>query len=298
MGLDLFKLRVFVTVVDHRGYSAAAVHLGLSQSTVSFHVHGLERHLGVPLVRYEHRTVRLTAAGEHVYRSAKRMLRDEQQLTVSLRGGHGGRAALGVSMAFEQAFFMERTVSPYRREHSDVLLSLHFGHSLALVEALEEHSVDLAYLIGWHMPAGLHFEFLHRARFALLVTPDHPLAREEVVTMEQVAEAGLIGALLDDVEQLHNDKILREAGLGPGDIRLEVDGVQARMLAAASGLGVVSIFLPPYAGPGDLGGLVELPVDRELPVVDVGLVTRRTDTPPWYVQELGDWIRTSTTTRG
>ena len=86
MGLDLFKLRVFVTVVDHQGYSAAAGHLGLSQGTVSFHVHGLERLLGVPLVRYEHRAIRLTAAGDQVYRSAQRMLREEQYLTDSIRG--------------------------------------------------------------------------------------------------------------------------------------------------------------------------------------------------------------------
>lgn len=298
MGLDLFKLRVFVAVVEQRGYSAAAGHLGLSQSTVSFHMHGLERHLGAALVRYENRTIRLTAAGEQAYRSAKRMLRDEQYLTASLRGGHGGRAALGASIAFEQAYFLDGIVAPYRRRHPDVLLSLRFGHSVALADAVADHRVDLAYVIGWHVPAGLRFEHLHRARFALLVTRDHPLAGEEVVGMDQVAAAGLIAAPLDDAEWLHYDKILHEAGLGPEDVALEVDGIQARVLAAASGLGVVSIFLPPYVGPDDLGGLVALHVDREMPTVDVGLVTRRGDSPPPYVQALGDWIRTSTADRG
>jgi Bacterial regulatory helix-turn-helix protein, lysR family len=45
-GLDLFRLLVFVTVVDRSGYSAAAEHLNVSQATVSFHVQALERWFG------------------------------------------------------------------------------------------------------------------------------------------------------------------------------------------------------------------------------------------------------------
>jgi DNA-binding transcriptional LysR family regulator len=63
VGLDLFKLRVFVTVVDRGGYSATAEHLGLAQSTVSFHVRSLEQRYAVPLMPYEHRAVGCLGAG-------------------------------------------------------------------------------------------------------------------------------------------------------------------------------------------------------------------------------------------
>ena len=46
MNLDLFRLLVFVTVVDRGGYSAAARQLNLTQSTVSHHVSELERACG------------------------------------------------------------------------------------------------------------------------------------------------------------------------------------------------------------------------------------------------------------
>jgi len=74
VGLDLFELRVFVTVVDRGGYSAAAEHLGLAQATVSFHVRSLEQRYAVPLMRYEHRAVRLTPAGQRLYQTARIML--------------------------------------------------------------------------------------------------------------------------------------------------------------------------------------------------------------------------------
>ena len=294
MGLDLFKLRVFVTVVDHNGYSAAAGHLGLSQGTVSFHVHGLERHLGVPLLRYERRTLRLTAAGEQVYRWAQRLLRDEQHLVRSVRGGHRGRATLGASIAFEQAYFFDKIVAPYRRAHPDVLLSVRFGHSVGMAEAVADHRVDLAYVIGWQVPAGLHYEPLHPARFTLFVAEDHPLAGDEAVTVAQVAEAGLIAAPLDDVERVHYEKVLDELDLGPTDVTLEIDGIQARVLAAAAGLGVLGTFHPAYAGTSAPRSLTPLRLDRPLPTVEVGLVSRRADALTAAARALADCIRATT----
>lgn len=295
MGLDLFKLRVFVTVVDHNGYSAAAGHLGLSQGTVSFHVHGLERHLGVPLVHYERRAVRLTTAGEQAYRWAQRMLRDEQQLVRSIRGGYGGRATLGASIAFEQAFFIDKVVAPFRRAHPDVLLSVRFGHSVALAEAVRDYRLDLGYVIGWQVPAGLQYEPLHHSRFTLLVGREHPLAREETVTVGQVADAGLIAAPLDDVEWVHYEKVLRELDLGPADVTLEIDGIQARVLAAAACLGVLGIFHPAYAGPDDTGELIPLRLEQAMPSVEAGLVSRPAEVPTGGVRSLREWIRATTT---
>lgn len=298
MGLDVFKLRVFVAVVDHNGYSAAAGHLGLSQGTVSFHVHGLERHLGVRLVHYERRAVRLTTAGEQAYRWAQRMLRDEQQLVRSVRGGHGGRVTVGASIAFEQAFFIDKVIAPFRRAHPDVLLSVRFGHSVALAEAVGDYRLDLGYVIGWQVPAGLHYEPLHRSRFTLLVAREHPLAREETVTVAQVADAGLITAPLEDVEWVHYEKVLRELDLGPTDVTLEIDGIQARVLAAAAGLGVLGTFLPDYAGPDAAGQLTSLRLEQAMPSVEAGLVGRRAETPTDGVRSLVDWIRATTTPSG
>ncbi len=100
--MDLFKLRVFVTVVDRGGYSAAAEHLGLAQSTMSFHVCSLEQRYAVPLMRYEHRAVRLTPAGQRLYQTARIMLAEEEQLVRVISGRHSGQVKLGASMAFEQ----------------------------------------------------------------------------------------------------------------------------------------------------------------------------------------------------
>jgi DNA-binding transcriptional LysR family regulator len=233
VGLDLFRLLVFVTVVDRGGYSAAAEHLHLSQATVSFHVRELSRHFGVPLVLYEHRSIHLTAAGEEVYRTAVRILRDAERLeraVLDISHGYRGRLSVGVSMA---------------------------------------------YVLSWQRPADVHYEPLHTATFTFLVCAEHRLARQELVTVREIAQAGLITAPLDDLEWSYYGGILRRCGLEGVAPALEIDGVQARVLAASVGLGVFGTFYPPYADERAYGPLVPLRVDRPLPAQEVGVVVRR-----------------------
>ena len=78
--VDLFRLLVFVTVVDRNGYSAAARQLHLAQPTISHHVSELEKAFNTELLHYQQRSVHLTAAGQEVYRAALMMLAEQERL--------------------------------------------------------------------------------------------------------------------------------------------------------------------------------------------------------------------------
>lgn len=292
--MDLFRLLVFVTVAEQNGYSAAAKHLHLSQATVSFHVHELEREFKVRLVVYDRRAVRLTQAGEEVYRAARSMLQEGDRLSSSIREiqlGRRGRVSVGASMAFEQGYFFERVVTPFCQEHPDAALTLRFGHSVLLAEAVLERELDLAYVIDWRLPAGLRYEPLHEARFTFLVAPEHPLSERERVSIEDVVEAGLITAPLNSVEWVYYEQILKDSGIFGARPALEIDGIQARALAARAGLGAFGTFYPPYAGEDPYGGLAPLRVDRPLPSVEVGLASRNDDTSHGTARAFADWLR-------
>jgi DNA-binding transcriptional LysR family regulator len=293
-GLDLFRLLVLVTVVERNGYSAAAEHLNVSQATVSFHVQALERFFGAKLLVYEKRAIHLTPAGQEVYRAAGPLLQESERLAQSVRDvrhGRRGRVSIGASMAFEQPFFFRRVIAPFARAHEGTHLSLRFGHSVAEAEAVERHELDLAYVIGWQLPSGVRYEPLHSARFTFLVAPSHGLAGRDSVTVDDVAEAGIIAAPLDSLEWSHYGRVLRACGLESVEPVLEVDGIQARVLAAQAGLGVFGTFFPPYAGEDAYGDLLPLPVDRSLPSVDVGLVSRTDGTASASVEAFADWLR-------
>jgi len=292
--VDLFRLRVFVAVVDRNGYSAAAREMHLAQSTVSHHVAELERELGSQLLQYKGRTVHLTTAGEDVYQTALVMLTEQDRLVRALgdlEQGRRGRVRLGLSMAFEQRHFLQRVIVPFCRSNRGTMLSLRFGHSRREAQAVLDRELDLAYVIRWHLPTEARFEALHQAELAFLAAPDHPLSGESSVTVEQIGEAGLITAPLTGAESGYFREILRGRGLTGDHSVLEIDGQQARFFAAATGLGVMATFLPRYGREIDLDGLAVLPVEGPSAQVELGLVRRREAAPSTSVEALAAWLR-------
>lgn len=77
--MDLRALRYFVETARHRSFTTAALHLHVTQSTVSKMVRQLEDELGHALLIREGRTVRLTDAGQIV------LARAHEALAVVLR---------------------------------------------------------------------------------------------------------------------------------------------------------------------------------------------------------------------
>ncbi|HVV23615.1 MAG TPA: LysR family transcriptional regulator [Pseudonocardiaceae bacterium] len=295
MNLDLFRLLVFVTVVDRNGYSAAARMLNLSQPTVSHHIAELERTCGGELLRYADRSVHLTAAGQEVYRTAVAMLAEQDRLRATLTDlhqGRRGRVRLGASMAFEQRHFLGRVIAPFCGAHPGTLLSMRFGHSRREAQAVLDRELDLAYVLRWHLPTEAGFETLHEVELTFLAAGDHPLAAEDQVSAEQIGRAGLITAPLTGVESVFYRDVLRDVGLVGDHSVLEIEGFQARLLAAAAGCGVIGTFVPSGLR-GVVGeGLVPLSV-APLPAsatVDAGLV-RRPDDPNAAATELAAWLR-------
>ncbi|WP_417562348.1 LysR family transcriptional regulator [Microbacterium sp.] len=300
LALDLFRLRVFTTVVERNGYSAAARHLHLAQPTVSHHMAELEKTLGADLIRYEQRAVHLTPAGKEVYRSALLMLREQESLQESLddlQHGRRGRVRLGASIAFEQRYFVDQVIAPFCRAHPGILLSLRYGHSGQYAQAVLDRELDVAYVIKWQLPPEASFEPLHTARMRFLAPSSHPLAQQASVDVEDVARAGLIAGPLSSLESVYYRQILRESGITGNHPVIEVDGLHARVLAAEAGLGIVATFIPHYAKGTVLAPLVELSVSGPTAQAEIGLVRRPGDDESESAHALADWLRERTSSK-
>ena len=72
--MDIRQLRMLVEVVRHNGFSAAAEAVFATQPTISKAIRQLEDELGEVLLQRSRNGVRLTTAGQIVYRRALALL--------------------------------------------------------------------------------------------------------------------------------------------------------------------------------------------------------------------------------
>ena len=120
--MDLHQLYVFTKVVEHKSFSKAADDIYLSQSTVSSHIHSLEKSLNTTLFDRAGRESILTPYGEHLYEWALKLiqLKDEALLDLSegLKDIKGNIRIAASSVPCE--FMIPKMIKRFRKENQHV----------------------------------------------------------------------------------------------------------------------------------------------------------------------------------
>ena len=97
--VDIRLLRVFRTVVECGGFSAAEVELNISRAAISLHMADLERRLGLTLCRRGRAGFRLTDEGRLAYEAALRLLAGLESFRSEINTVHGRlRGALNIGV--------------------------------------------------------------------------------------------------------------------------------------------------------------------------------------------------------
>lgn len=111
MILDWDKLRVFHTVADVGSFTRAGQRLSLSQSAVSRQVSALEMELGFQLFYRHTRGLRLTEQGQHLYGTAKDIVRKISVAQTTLRDSKeeaAGDLRIAMTVAFGSTWLTPR----------------------------------------------------------------------------------------------------------------------------------------------------------------------------------------------
>src|SRR6478752_1080849 len=121
--MDLRRLRLFLAVVDHRGFTAAAAAIHVAQPAVSLAVRELERELDATLLVRSRLGVTLTSAGAALVEPARQALHDVEIAVAAVTGllaGHVDVAALPTLAADPLAGVAGR----FRRAHPQVAVRI------------------------------------------------------------------------------------------------------------------------------------------------------------------------------
>ena len=144
--MNLEQLAGFVEVAATGHFTKAAAALHLAQPSLSRQISTLEKELGAELFHRAHGHISLTAAGQTLLPTARRMLADAEAVRRDmdeLAGLRRGRIRLGATPTLCVSLVAE-AISRFHRDHPGIELELVETGSRELIEALGAGELDLA----------------------------------------------------------------------------------------------------------------------------------------------------------
>ena len=273
--LNFHQLYIFYAVASHRSFSRAAETLSITQPAVSIQVQELEKFLGAALFHRRTRGLRITEVGETVFAYAQQIFSLSGKLLETLEEIHNlqtGRLALGASTTPGE-YLLPLAVGRFRQLYPGISVELSIANTRSITQRILNQELDLG-MVGRHPTTGqdeLGIIDYMEDEIILVAAPDHPLARMDKVTPEQVVEAGLIlrepgSATRNTAEEAFND-----LGITPV-AALSLGSNQALKQAAMAGGGVAVISQMGVTAETRAGMLVTLAVEnwdcrRPLPLI-------------------------------
>ncbi|SMX95199.1 DNA-binding transcriptional regulator, LysR family [Brevibacterium aurantiacum] len=251
MGMNLEQLASFVEVANTGHFTKAAATLHLAQPSLSRQISTLEKELGSELFHRAHGHISLTAAGETLLPSARRMLADAEAVRRDmdeLAGLRKGRIRLGATPTLCVSLVAE-AISGFHHEHPGVELELVEKGSRELIEALGAGELDLALITRTHSPSAqmprLRMQGVLSEDLVVIAAAESPRGGAEFLPGDTVTLADV--AALPQV-LFHHGYDLREAtsaafdaaGLAP-NIVVEGAEMDAVLRFVERGLGVAIV---------------------------------------------------------
>ncbi|WP_327321194.1 LysR family transcriptional regulator [Streptomyces sp. NBC_01210] len=276
MELDLHRLWIFMQVVEHRGFSAAAQKLYMSQPSVSNQVRRLEESLRTTLIDRSGGRIRPTAEGQVLDTYGKRvfLLAEEAVAAVQqLSGLQTGRIVVGGSTTVG-TYLLPDLLAAYRSRHPSVEGHIFVGNNKAVIEQLLSGGVGIAVVAGAPADQRLVSETVLEERLVMVAAPGHPLAGIASLTADMFAGERLI--LREPGSQTRE---LQESTLGSWGLTeaswTEVWGPEAVKRCVAAGLGISLISEHAVADDVRSGTLALLEVEQAAQARPITLLRRR-----------------------
>jgi DNA-binding transcriptional LysR family regulator len=243
--VNFHQLYVFHAVAFHRSFSRAAEALEITQPAVSIQVQELEKSLGVTLFHRRPGGLRVTEVGETVYAYAQQIFalsRRMLEAVEELQGLKTGHLRLGASTTPGE-FVLPTAVGRFRQLYPGIRVELVIANTHSIIQRILSREMDLGMVGDRPEEHSGELELVHYLddEIVLVAAPGSPASRQQPLTPQQVAEAGLIvreeGSATRRVAETH----LVSLGVSP-QIVLELGSNQAVKQAASAGggIGVVS----------------------------------------------------------
>lgn len=264
MKLTLQQLKVFATIARYGNLGLAANELCLSKGAVSQSLQELERQLSTPLFDRIHPRLQLNNEGRLLQPAAEELLTRMQDIEnlFSPNAEPSGQLRLGASQTIGN--YLLPTLLASSKQELGLPPKVTINNTHLLCHALANFELDMALIEGENHHPDLLAEPWLQDEMLVVAPPGHPLANKKELSLSRlggetwVLREAQSGSREQFIQQIQPELPRWQPGL-------ELNTLEAVMLAVEKGLGIS--FISRLAASDRLadGRLIALPLSRRFP---------------------------------
>lgn len=274
--MHLKTLKVFCDVVRRRSFSQAADENGISQPSASQMVHHLEEHLGVKLIDRSKRPFVLTPEGAVYYEGCRGVVEKYLALEDKVRTLHeevAGRVRVA-SIYSIGLHHMNRYTQEFLAKYPKANVRLEYLHPHRVLESVERDTADLGLVSYARSSRTIEAIMWREEPLVLVCAPDHPLADEREVRLEQLIGQRMISFDRDLTIRREIDRELNQRDVEV-DVVMEFDNIETIKRAIEINAGIGLLPAPTVVREMETGTLRAIPLSDEGLVRPIGIIFRR-----------------------
>ena len=264
MKLTLQQLKVFATIARHGNLGGAANELCLSKGAVSQSLQELERQLATPLFDRVHPRLQLNSEGRLLQPAAEELLTRMQEIEqlFSPDAEPSGQLHLGASQTIGN--YLLPTLLASSKQELGLPPKVTINNTHLLCHALANFELDMALIEGENHHPDLLAEPWLQDEMLVVAPPGHPLANKKELSLSRlggetwVLREAQSGSREQFIQQIQPELPRWQPGL-------ELNTLEAVMLAVEKGLGISFISRLAVSDRLKDGRLVALPLTRRFP---------------------------------
>ncbi len=177
---EIKQLKIFKTVVDCGGFSAAETELNISRSTISIHISNLESRLNLSLCRRGRAGFSLTDEGSVVYDATIKLfgeLEDFRSTINNLDSSMTGKLSLAFSdtISLDYRASIPRAIERFSRLASEVHITAEVARMTEIERLVMNEETDIGFIPYHRSLDGLNYKHLYTDACYLYCAEGNPL---------------------------------------------------------------------------------------------------------------------------
>src|SRR5579863_8543332 len=194
--MNLYHLRVFLTVAEHEHITRASEELILSQPAVTKIIQHLEQETALELIERHGRRIVLTQAGKVLHGYARRLFalaREMEEALAVMQDVEKGEITLAANTT-TGVYFLPPVVAQFRERYPQVILRITILNSHEIIEQTMNWILDFGLVEGdpASLPPGIETQVFARDELVLVVAPAHRWSGLRVLKPEALREKELL----------------------------------------------------------------------------------------------------------